>query len=197
MFKWFKNKTAKPDFPYMDNVKSADVDKTTQMTVSLYERINQYIQLNYVDYSNVKFSLKKSTDTTLKRLELKDNKLIWIEDDSSAPTFSNRVKQIMTEKELSAAELCSRILMDRRLFSKLNTDIDYKPSKETAIAICIGLRLSYEEALVLLQRAGYTLSNGIKYDVVITYFLKNSIYDIDIINDILYQFELKCIGTKL
>ena len=131
-----------------------------------------------------------------KRLDIIDGQLVEVPDDGHAPTFSNEVKRIMDERGITATELCSRILMDRRLFSKLNTDPNYRPSKETAVSICFGLQLSYKEACVLLERAGFSLSRSIRYDTVVEFLLMKSVYDIDTINDILDRFKLKCIGAR-
>ena len=122
---------------------------------------------------------------------------VYLEGSSNMPTFTNEVKRLMRKRGLTGTDLCKRILMDRRLWSKLTADVEYQPSKETAVAICIALRLTVEQADELLQCAGYTLSETRKQDVVMRYFLENGIYDVDVINDMLYRFGLRCIGTKV
>ena len=84
--------------------------------------------------------------------------------------------------------------VDRRLFSKIVSDREYKPAKDTCVAFALALRLTLGEAEDLLSRAGYTLSHSSKRDVVIEYFFKEHIYDLNDINDILYQLEQKVIG---
>ncbi|MBQ9972911.1 MAG: hypothetical protein IJP24_05235 [Firmicutes bacterium] len=165
----------------------------------LIDALNAYISENYrppetkpIDSTTILYSIKAPS-----RLEIINNKLVWVKDDGTAPTFSNEVKRMMEKRGIDSTTLCSRVLMDRKLFSKLNTDVNYHPSKETAIAFCFGLQISYKEALVLLDRAGYSLSNTIPYDDVIRYLLMNRIYDIDMINEVLDHYGFKCIGTSL
>lgn len=131
-----------------------------------------------------------------KRLGIVGNVLDWVEEDYEMPTFSSEVKRIMDEKQLTSSDICERVLMDRKLFSKMNTNPDYRPSKETAVTFCLALQLTRDEAEDLLDWAGYSLSCSIKYDTIIIWLLKNQIYDLDTINEVLDKFDEKCIGVK-
>ncbi len=84
--------------------------------------------------------------------------------------------------------------MDRRLFSKIMSDREYKPSKDTALALVIGLELNMEQAADVLSRAGYILSHSNKRDVIIEYFIREGIYNMSDINDVLFQLGQKIIG---
>ncbi|MGI6029157.1 MAG: hypothetical protein ACOX81_07085 [Candidatus Heteroscillospira sp.] len=84
--------------------------------------------------------------------------------------------------------------MDRRLFSKIMSDREYKPSKDTALSLVIGLELNLEQTTDMLSRAGYTLSHSNKRDVIIEYFVREGIYNITDINDVLFQLGQKVIG---
>lgn len=149
--------------------------------------------------SRIKFSMQDTVcePATTPEVVMVDGEPTLLEGSHNMPTFSNEVKRLMSLRGMTGTELCHRILMDRRLWSKLNTDVEYQPSRETATAICIALRLNEEQAQELLQRAGYTLSATRKQDVVMRYFFQNQIYDVDVINDMLYRFGFKCIGTNV
>ena len=84
--------------------------------------------------------------------------------------------------------------MDRRLFSKMMSDRNYKPSKDTAVALVIALELSLKQANDLLSRAGYALSHSNKRDVIIEYFIRERIYNLSDINEVLYRLDQKIIG---
>ena len=84
--------------------------------------------------------------------------------------------------------------MDRRLFSKVMSDHEYKPSKDTALAISLALHLTIDETRDLLERAGYSLSNSSKRDIVIEYFFREGIYSILDLNLVLHKLDLKIIG---
>ncbi len=146
--------------------------------------------------SGIQYSLAM-LEKSFPKLVRRDGEVFWLDGDASMPTFTNEVKRLMNERGLTSTELCSRVLMDRRLWSKLNTDSQYQPSRETAFAICIALRLNEEEAQELLLSAGFALSSTRKQDVIMRYFLENEIYDIDVINDMFYRFGFKCIGTNV
>lgn len=84
--------------------------------------------------------------------------------------------------------------IDRRLFSKIMSDRDYKPSKDTAVALIFALHLTLEQAEDLLKRAGYSLSHSSKRDIIFEYFLREGVSDLMIINEVLCELGEKKIG---
>lgn len=84
--------------------------------------------------------------------------------------------------------------MDRRLFSKIMADREYKPSKDTAIALILALRLNLREGEDLLRRAGYSLSHSSKRDIAIEYFIREGVNDFLTINIVLHALGEKKIG---
>lgn len=85
-------------------------------------------------------------------------------------------------------------LMDRRLFSKIMSDRNYSPSKDTAMALVLALHLDLEQAKDLLERAGYTLSHSNKRDIIVEYFIREKVYDLMTVNDVLYKLGERKIG---
>ena len=81
--------------------------------------------------------------------------------------------------------------LDRKLISKF-IDKNYHPSKETALAVCVGLKLTLSEAEELLRVAGYTFSKSNQRDLIILYALENNIHHIKEINLLLSD-----VGEKL
>jgi len=84
--------------------------------------------------------------------------------------------------------------IDRRLFSKIMSDRDYKPAKDTAAALIFALHLTLEQAEDLLKRAGYSLSHSNKRDIILEYFLREGVYDLMVINEVLDHLGEKKIG---
>lgn len=116
--------------------------------------------------------------------------------EGDSPTFSKLVKEIMDKKGLTSKDIYKNSLINRKLFSALNVNDDYIPSRETSIMYCIALKLNYEESVNLLKSAGYSFYEYSNFDRVVKYFLDNEIYNIDKINDALYFYTKKCLGYR-
>lgn len=100
------------------------------------------------------------------------------------------------QKEAVDSEIYKRAGVDRRLFSKLRSNRNYHPSKNTAIAFALALELNHKDAVKLIEAAGYALSDSETFDLVITFCLQRGIHDIMNINIALDHFgEKPLIGT--
>ena len=84
--------------------------------------------------------------------------------------------------------------LSKQLFSKIRNNPHYKPTKQTAIALALALELDLEQTQDLIGRAGYTLSNSSKFDLIIRYFIERKKYNIVEINTVLYEFDQRLLG---
>ncbi|MBN2795505.1 MAG: macro domain-containing protein [Clostridia bacterium] len=110
-------------------------------------------------------------------------------------TFSEMLLRLIDERQLKDSIVYKKANIDRRLFSKIRSQKHYQPKKETAISFAIALELSLEDTLDFLARAGYTLSQSQKFDVVIQYFIENEHYNIYDINMLLFDLNEKTLGA--
>ena len=109
-------------------------------------------------------------------------------------TFVEQTIKLIREKGLKDNKVYKAAQIDRRLFSKIMSDLHYKPSKDTALALSYALELSVDQAKDLLSRAGYSLSHSDKRDIIMEFFFRERIYNITEINCILENLEQKIIG---
>ena len=109
-------------------------------------------------------------------------------------TFQEKLLAEIDKRGLRDSEVYGKANIDRRLFSKIRSNKDYKPSKPTALALAIALGLNLDETTDLLQRAGLALSQSSKADLIVKYCILNGIYDIYDVNAILYEYDQPLLG---
>ena len=106
-------------------------------------------------------------------------------------SFSEMVLRKIDEKNMTDVECYTKANIDRRHFSKIRSDKNYRPSKQTALALALSLRLPTRELEDMLKKAGYALSNSDRADVIVKYFIKNKVYDLSKIDEALIYYDLK------
>ena len=109
-------------------------------------------------------------------------------------TFQQRLFQLIDERGLDDVTVYKKANIDRKVFSKIRCKEDYKPKKKTAVAFAIALELDMPTMLDLLSRAEIAFSPSNKFDLIITYFITNKVYDIFEINAALFKYGQSILG---
>lgn len=166
--------------------------------------LKKYIKENYIKPKNHKklwicFFGKKNNQQEKMAYNKKSYGCFKVVDDfekNLEATFVQHLFNIIDSKGLKDSDVYKKANIDRKLFSKIRSNINYIPSKNTLLALVIGLELNLEETKKFLEKAGFTLSKSILTDVIVEFYIINKQYDIIKINQTLFDYKLQILGSN-
>ena len=136
------------------------------------------------------FASKNSSTFLDKKNQSELDKAISFRDESFVQMLIRKIR----EKQINNSECYTKARIDRRLFSKIISNPQYKIQKKTVYAFALALELSIDETSEMLLKAGFGLSNSQIFDLIIKFFIEKNIYDIELINAALYHYDQPLLG---
>lgn len=111
--------------------------------------------------------------------------------------FGEKLFDMIDERGMSDVDCYKRANVTKQTFSKIRSNPkEYKPSKSTALAFAVALKLNLEETQELLESAGFFLSRSNTFDKIVRYFIQKGNYDIYEINEALFNYDQSNLGGK-
>ena len=109
--------------------------------------------------------------------------------------FTETLLKLIDEQGKKDSEIYKKANLSKQHFSKIRNNLNYKPTKPTAIALALALELDLEDTKDLIGRAGYALTNSSKFDLIIRYFIEQKNFNVVQINMVLYEFDQELLGN--
>lgn len=101
-------------------------------------------------------------------------------------SFGRMLMRLVSERCDGKASICYKGAgVSRQIYSRIISDPTPRVSRRTAFQLCVGLRLTCEEADAFIKAAGYAFGSTEMESQVFAYCLSNRILNIFDINDLL------------
>ena len=113
----------------------------------------------------------------------------------NACIFLQKLLHLIDASGMTDPEVYKKANIDRKLFSKIRSNEQYKPTKKTAVAFAFALGLNLDQTADLLRSAGMSLSQSSTFDIIIQYCLERGITNIHEVNCILFEFDQMLLGA--
>lgn len=104
--------------------------------------------------------------------------------------FAQMLNRLMAERGTKTSDILDQLGISNAALSKIRHGIN-NPAKMTVFALAIFFRLSLDETVDMLMKAGYAINPSSIQDVVVAGLIRGGIYDRYVIDDLLYDLDLQ------
>lgn len=181
------------------------------LSEKLFKSVNSYIDENYIRSKKLdEYGTESMYGSRLETRRIREQECADMSVGAAIPMdsddwgqlindldagFSETLLQLIDRTGKKDSEIYKKANVDRKLFSKIRNNMDYRPSKTTALAFAFALELDVEETKDFISRAGFALSHSSKFDVIVEYFLVNRNYNVFELNEVLFAFDQPLVGA--
>ncbi len=109
--------------------------------------------------------------------------------------FSETLLKLIDESGEKDSTIYKRANVTKQTFNKIKNNPNYHPKLETAAAFAFALHLTLDETNEFLRHAGLAFSNTTKFDVIVQWALINKMYNVLEVNQVLFDYDQKLLGT--
>lgn len=120
----------------------------------------------------------------------------FIKQSGASLNFQNTLQQLIADRKLENAMVYKKACIDKKFFSKIISNKDYVPKKQTVMALGLALELPLEEFEKFLASAGYAFMPSSKFDLIVKYCVMNQIYNLVEVDIILDSHGLNCFAPE-
>ncbi len=173
-----------------------------QIGSKLFADIDEYIDQHYVDEHTDRYSEQPRRRSYLPKDAVCESVAAGETENSlrdllakTDAGFSQTLLKLIDRSGQKDSEVYKRANVDRKLFSKIRNNPDYRPSKPTALAFAVALELSLDDTRDLIARAGFALSHSSKFDIIVEYFIEHGNYNVFEINEVLFAYDQSLLGA--
>lgn len=163
------------------------------LSEAFLQQLGRYLQAHLAEKTVLKQAAPLKDSGTL--LDYEPSGLDDFINQKKKPSFVKTLFHFIDDSGGQDSEIYKRAGLDRRHFSKIRSNLNYRPRKVTAIALALALELDREKTDMLLAAAGYALSESETFDLIIAYCIDKKIYKLTEVNQALDYFNQKTIGT--
>lgn len=109
----------------------------------------------------------------------------------SGESFTDMLIRLMNQRDMTDVQVYKAAGIQKGTFNKIINGGTKRPSAETLAALAMALKLSYEEAVLLLASCGMAFSAASKFDVIVSWFIRTGNYDIWELDQQLFKYGCK------
>lgn len=166
------------------------------MKEKLYKYIKENLEIEEINYMSFHEEIENNYECrkispfyskSVNNLEINE----FVEQKDNYSDFQTLLFKMIDERNLKDSDVYNKVHIDRRLFSKIRSNLNYHPSKETIILLGLSLELNEDEIVSLLDSASYSLPKNNYFDLIIRFCFINKIYKLTKVNELLEEYNCK------